>query len=217
LYLRVDQLVNLNYEDKPAASKASSSLAGLYPTTFSSPITVTGVLLYPIDTKSFKDSLSVDTLCSVNSNPFRERYTFTIWQGPQPTDVKTFIGSLIFISYRYNCQLYLKSGIHSNPSRLFFLVIFSSAFIKFFLTGSVFKKLCSQRHSLIYSLSEIFSCFILAKKLFADEEHSYTKAIPFNVLVMAFTRTNLLAILNWIATQWHSRTISISLKPMISS
>ena len=79
----------------PADSNASSILSVLYPTIFSSPITVTGVDLYPIPTSSFKEVLSKDTLCSVKSNPFREIYNFTIWQGPQPLDVKTLIASLI--------------------------------------------------------------------------------------------------------------------------
>ena len=49
----------------PAASNASSILSVLYPTIFSSPITVTGVDLYPIPTIYIKEVLSKDTLCSV--------------------------------------------------------------------------------------------------------------------------------------------------------
>ncbi len=49
------------------------------------------------------------------------------------------------------------------------------------------------------SASGFLVLFVLAKKLFADKEHSYTKAIAGDVLVMAVAGADLLAILNGIA------------------
>lgn len=49
-----------------------------------------------------------------------------------------------------------------------------------------------------------------AKKLFADEEHSYTEAIAGNVLVMPFAGADLLAILHGIAAEGHSRAIEVA-------
>ena len=46
-----------------------------------------------------------------------------------------------------------------------------------------------------------------AKKLFADEEHSYTIAIAGDVLVMPFAGADLLAILHGIAAEGHSGAV----------
>ena len=102
-----------------------------------------------------------------------------------------------------------------NPLQLFFLVIFPSTFVEFLLTTSVFKKFCTQWYGFIYGLCEILSGFIFAKKLFANEKHSYTETIPFNVFMVSFTGAYFFAILNWIATQWHSRAISVPFQPVI--
>jgi hypothetical protein len=48
---------------------------------------------------------------------------------------------------------------------------------------------------------------VSAKKLFADEEHSYAEAIAGDVLVMPFAGADLLAILHGIAAQGHSGAI----------
>ena len=128
--------------------------------------------------------------------------------------MKTFIGSLIAISYQ---ELLTQKMMptYFNPSQLFFLVIFSPTFVEFLLTTGIFKKLGSKWDCFVYSLGEILSGFIFAKKLFANEKHSYTESIPFNVFMMSLARAYFLAILNWIATQWHSRAISVPFQPVI--
>ena len=89
-----------------------------------------------------------------------------------------------------------------NPLQLFFLVIFPSTFVEFLLTTSVFKKFCTQWYGFIYGLCEILSGFIFAKKLFANEKHSYAKPIPLNILVMSLAGTYLFAILDRIAESY---------------
>jgi len=102
-----------------------------------------------------------------------------------------------------------------NPSQLFFLFTFSPTFVEFFLTAGIFKKFSSKWYCFIYSLCEILSGFIFAKKLFANEKHSYTESIPFNVFMVSLARAYFFAILNWIATQWHSRAISVPFQPVV--
>ena len=70
-------------------------------------------------------------------------------------------------------------------------------------------------NGLTYSLVDFLTGLVLAKKLFAHKEHSYTKAIALNVLVVSLTRTYFLAILYRIATQRHSRAVAIARNPLV--
>ena len=76
-------------------------------------------------------------------------------------------------------------------------------------SSGLFKKLLADRNGLGDRLVDLPSLLVLAKKLFAYEEHSYTEPIALNVLVMALAGAYLLAILNWIATERHSGTVAI--------
>ncbi|MCS5538222.1 MAG: hypothetical protein NZ770_08950, partial [Candidatus Poseidoniaceae archaeon] len=81
----------------------------------------------------------------------------------------------------------------------------------------VLEQLLAKRNSNVDSLIKSLACFIFAKKLFANEEHSNTKPVSHYILVMPLARADLLAILNGIATQRHSRTVAIALKAFILS
>ena len=70
-------------------------------------------------------------------------------------------------------------------------------------------------HRLVDSLGYLFPGLVLAKKLFAHEKHSYTEAIPGDILVVPVTGADLLAILNGIAAQGHSGTVPVAVKPLV--
>ena len=64
---------------------------------------------------------------------------------------------------------------------------------------------------------EVLACFELAKKLFAYEEHSNAEAVPFNILVVTVAGANLLAVLNGIATEGHSRAVAVAVLNLVLS
>jgi len=82
--------------------------------------------------------------------------------------------------------------------------------IELSLASGVREQLFADRHCLIDGLNDIFTSLVLAKKLFAHEKHSNTEAISLDVLVMPLARANLLAILNEVAAQGHSRAVPIA-------
>lgn len=63
---------------------------------------------------------------------------------------------------------------------------------------------------LVNSLGEILALLILAKKLFAHEEHSNAEAVALYVFVVAVAGADFLAILNGVAAEGHSRTIAVT-------
>ena len=73
------------------------------------------------------------------------------------------------------------------------------------------------RNCLAYRLVDLFSLRVLAKKLFAHEEQSYTEAVALDVLVMPLAGANLLAILNGIAAQRHSGTVAVAVVLLVPS
>ena len=83
--------------------------------------------------------------------------------------------------------------------------------VEFPFSCNVFKQFLSNGNGFVNCLGESLSRFVLAKKLFANEEHSYAEAIAGDVFVMPLAGADFLAILNGIATQRHSRAIAISL------
>lgn len=70
-------------------------------------------------------------------------------------------------------------------------------------------------HSVVDCLLDVVTAFVLAKELLANEKHSYAEAVSGNVFVVAVARADLLAILNWIAAQRHSRAVSIAELPFV--
>ena len=82
-------------------------------------------------------------------------------------------------------------------------------------SAGALKQLLTDGYGLTDSLIDFLTCFVLAKKLFAHKEHSYAKAVALDVLVVSLTRTYLLAILYGIATQRHSRAVSIPGDPLV--
>ena len=67
-----------------------------------------------------------------------------------------------------------------------------------FATGAL-EQVLPLRHGLAYRLVELFTLLVLAKKLFANEEHSYAKAVSLDVFVVALAWTYFLTILDRIA------------------
>ena len=63
---------------------------------------------------------------------------------------------------------------------------------------------------LIYRLDKLLALLVLAKKLFADEEHSNAEAVSLYVLVMPIAGADLLAILDRIAAEGHSGAVTVS-------
>jgi hypothetical protein len=99
---------------------------------------------------------------------------------------------------------------------MFFLVALFSAFdVELPFAASLFEKLLAQRHGFVNGLAELLASLVLAKKLFAHEKHSYTKAVALYVLVMSLARANLLAVLNGIAAQGHSRAVAVTVLPFV--
>jgi hypothetical protein len=97
-------------------------------------------------------------------------------------------------------------------SRLVFLL-----FLRFASIASFFEQVTPLGHNLINCLFEILTGFVLAKKLFAHKKHSYAEPIAGNILVMSIARADLLAILNWITTQRHSRAVTVAVRNFIFS
>ena len=89
------------------------------------------------------------------------------------------------------------------------------AFFRLAPVGAFFEEVLAFRHRLINGLGYLFPGLVLAKKLFAHEKHSYTEAIPGDVLMVPVAGADLLAILNWIAAQRHSGTVAIAIKPLV--
>ena len=77
------------------------------------------------------------------------------------------------------------------------------------------KQAFSRLNRLIYSLDKVLALFILAKKLFAYEEHSNTEPVPFDVLVVPVTGAYLLAVLYGIAAQGHSRAVAVTVVNLV--
>ena len=73
----------------------------------------------------------------------------------------------------------------------------------------------ARSHHLVNGLDELLAGLVFAKKLFAHEEHSYTEAVPLDVIVVPVTRADFLAILDGIAAQGHSRAVPIAVKPLV--
>ena len=69
------------------------------------------------------------------------------------------------------------------------------------LAAGALEQLLTGRHRVADRLLELpFILLVLAKKLFAHEEQSYTEAVPLDVLVVPLAWAYLLAILHGIAT-----------------
>ena len=66
------------------------------------------------------------------------------------------------------------------------------------------------RDRILDGLVEFVADLVLAKKLFAYEEHSYTEAVSLDILVMPLAGAYLLAILHGIATEGHSGAIPVA-------
>ena len=83
------------------------------------------------------------------------------------------------------------------------LVIFCFTFLRLVVLGlgEVFpsEEFRAFRYRLVYCLGKGLSGLILAKKLFAHKEHSYTEPVASDVLVVPVARADFLAILNGIA------------------
>ena len=92
---------------------------------------------------------------------------------------------------------------------------FAALYVVFSFSSGVLKKLLADRHSLGDRLIDLPTLLVLAKKLFAYEEHSYTEPIALNVLMMPLAWTDLLAILNWIAAERHSGTVAIAVLGLV--
>ena len=99
------------------------------------------------------------------------------------------------------------------------LVILSSTFLRVVVVslGEVlpFEELRAFRYRFVYRLGKGHSGLMFAKKLFADKKHSYTEPVAGYVLVVSDTWADFLAILNGIATQGHSGTVSISMIDLV--
>ena len=78
------------------------------------------------------------------------------------------------------------------------------------LAAGVVEQLLAQGDSLVDGLVEGLARFVLAKKLFAYEKHSYAEAVALDILVVPLAGADLLAVLNWIAAERHSRTVAIA-------
>ena len=71
------------------------------------------------------------------------------------------------------------------------------------------------RDRILDGLVEFVADLVLAKKLFAYEEHSYTEAVSLDILVVPITGADLLAILDGIATEGHSGTVPEAMEPLV--
>jgi len=68
------------------------------------------------------------------------------------------------------------------------------------LAAGALEQLLTGRHCVAYRLFELpFIFLVLAKKLFANEEQSYTESVPLDVLVVPLAGAYLFAILHGIA------------------
>jgi len=74
----------------------------------------------------------------------------------------------------------------------------------------VLKQTFTRLNSLADGLLELLPLLVLAKKLFAHEEHSYTEAVAGDVLVMPVAGAYLLTILDRIARERHSGAVPVA-------
>ena len=72
-------------------------------------------------------------------------------------------------------------------------------------------------HGLVNGLGKVLALLVLAEELLADEKHSNAEAVALDVLVMAVAGANLLAVLNGIAAQGHSRAVAVAVLYLIFS
>ena len=83
------------------------------------------------------------------------------------------------------------------------------------LASRVLEELVSYGHGLVDGLDRFPLLLVLAKKLFAHEEQSYTEPVAFDVLVMPLAWADLLAILHGIAAEGHSGAVSIAVHSLV--
>ena len=83
------------------------------------------------------------------------------------------------------------------------------------LAAGVVEQLLAHGDSLVDGLVERLARFVLAKKLFANEKHSYAEAVALDILVVPLAWADLLAVLNWIAAEWHSWAVSVALLDLV--
>ena len=83
------------------------------------------------------------------------------------------------------------------------------------LAPSVLEELAAYGHRLVDGLDRLSLFLVLAKKLFANEEQSYTEPVPLDVLVMPLAWAYLLAILHGIAAEGHSGTVPVPVQPLV--
>ena len=69
----------------------------------------------------------------------------------------------------------------------------------------------------VNGLDKVLALFILTKKLFAYEEHSNAKAVPLDVFVVPVAGAYLLAVLDGIAAEGHSRAIAVAVVHLVFS
>lgn len=77
------------------------------------------------------------------------------------------------------------------------------------------KQAFSRLNRLVYGLDKVLPLFILAKKLFAYEEHSNAEPVPFDIFVVPVTGAYLLAVLYGIAAQGHSRAVAVTVVNLV--
>ena len=70
-------------------------------------------------------------------------------------------------------------------------------------------------YRLVDGLDKVLTLLILAKKLFAHEEHSNAETVALDILVMAVAGANLLTILDGIAAEGHSRAVTITVIDLV--
>jgi len=97
--------------------------------------------------------------------------------------------------------------------RVSLFALLSPLDVELAFAARILKQLLPHGYRLVYRLAELLSSLILAKKLFAHKKHSYAEAVALDVLVVPFAGAYLLAILDGIAAQRHSRTVAV---PVVS-
>ena len=91
----------------------------------------------------------------------------------------------------------------------------AAALVELAFAAGVAEQLLTDRHCFINRLHNVLALFVLAKKLFAHEEHSNAEAVALDVLVVTLAGADLLAILDGIAAQRHSRAVSVTVLALV--
>ena len=65
-------------------------------------------------------------------------------------------------------------------------------------------------------LLDLVTLFLLAKKLFANEEHSNTEPVSLYILMVPVAGANLFAVLDGIAAQGHSRAVAVAVLHLVA-